>query len=433
MDTHLIAVAALVFATVALWASGKLPEYLTGLLFFAVATVFALAPPAAIFSGFASTAFWLVLSGYVMGLAIVRTGLAARAARLLAGPMLGSYPLMIGGVLLLTYGLAFVMPSNMGRIALLMPIVMALADEAGLPAGRAGRHGLALAVGFGTLQMSASILPANVPNLVMVGAIESAYGLHLAYMPYLLLHGPVLGLGKGLLIGGLIVWMFRDRTAPAPGPRAALPPMSADEKRLAVLLSVTLGFWLTDSLHGVSAAWIGLASACFCLLPRVGFVTGDQFGREVNHRTAFYVASILGLANLVSQSGLGTFIGDALLHAAPLTPGQPFANFVTLSGVTVALNAILTTNGVPALFTPLARSFAEASGLPLMTVLMIQVMTFATPLLPYQASPIIVAMEMGHVPLKAGVRLGLVVALGTFLILLPLDYLWFSVLGYIPR
>ena len=42
----------------------------------------------------------------------------------------------------------------------------------GLPAAFA----LALAVGLGTHQRSASILPANVPNLMMTGAAERAYG-----------------------------------------------------------------------------------------------------------------------------------------------------------------------------------------------------------------------------------------------------------------
>ena len=55
-----------------------------------------------------------------------------------------------------------------------------------------------------------------------------------------------------------------------------------------------------------------------------------------------------------------------------------------------------------ALFTPLAQSFATASGLSLFTVLMIQGIGFATPVLPYQASPIVVAMGMGKIPFAGG-------------------------------
>src|ERR1700761_4942738 len=118
-----------------LWATSALPEYLTALLFFAAVAVFRSAPPEVLFSGFQSEAFWLVLGGFVLGTAIRKVGLADRIARMLAASLSGSWFRMVLGVVLVTYALAFVMPSNMGRITLLMPIVMALADRAGLRAG----------------------------------------------------------------------------------------------------------------------------------------------------------------------------------------------------------------------------------------------------------------------------------------------------------
>ena len=432
--TGLLLPAALSAATVALWATGWLPEYLVALLFFAAATVLRVAAPDLVFSGFASAAFWLVLSGFVLGAAIRKVGLADRAARLLASHLSGSWPRMAGGVVLLTYGLAFVMPSNMGRIALLMPVVMALAERAGLGQGSRGRTGLALAVGFGTFQLSTSILPANVPNLVMAGAAEAAYGVRFAYLPYLLLHAPVLGVLKGLLLTACVVLLFPARPQPiaAAGPAAPLsPPWSPAERRLGALLLATLGLWMTDSLHGVQPAWVGLAAACLCLLPRVGFLTGDEFAAGVNFRTCIYIAGILGLAALVSRSGLGDRIGGALLAVAPLDPAAPFRSFASLVGITGLLNFVVTANGVPALFTPLARTLADASGLPLLTVLMVQVIGYGAPVLPYQASPIVVAMGMGGVRARDGVRLCLATAAVTVLVLVPLDYLWFRLLGWI--
>lgn len=113
----------------------------------------------------------------------------------------------------------------------------------------------------------------------------------------------------------------------------------------------------------------------------------------------------------------------------PLDADKPFTSFLALTGITTALNFIMTANGVPALYTTLAQSFADATGFPLLSVIMIQVLGYSTPLLPYQASPIVVAMALGKVPARAGMLLCIALAAATYLILLPLDYLWFSVLG----
>lgn len=420
--------AALTAITIALWAFSRLPEYLTALLFFGGAMALAAAPREVVFSGFASAAFWLVLSGYVLGLALKYTGLADRMAGLLSRRLAGGYLTVTAGVVTLTYLLAFIMPSNMGRIALLMPIVLAYADRIGLAPGSRGRIGLALAVGFGTFQLSTSILPANVPNLVMAGSIEGSYGLQLGYLPYLWLHAPVLGILKGVLLTCCIAWMFRDTPRRAEQ-AAAAAPLSAAEKRLGWLLALTLLGWVTDSVHGVSPAWIGLLSACVCLLPKVGFVSGDQFGKEVNFRTAIYVAGILGLAAMVADSGLGGIIGKALLAWLPLSPDAPMRSFFSLVGLSALLNFVVTANGVPALYTPLAETLAQASGFSLMAVLMAQVAGYATVVMPYQASPIVVAMGMGQVPARSGLALSLVTALLSFALLVPLDYLWFRLLG----
>ena len=414
--------------TIVLWATSLLPEFITALLFFTAAMIAKIAPADVIFGGFASSAFWLVFSGFVLGVAIRKTGLADRAARALSAKLTDSWVLMVASVVLLSYALAFVMPSNMGRIVLLMPIVAAMAKRASIADGSRAWFGLALAVGFGTFQLSATILPANVPNLVMSGAAEGSYGIHLNYVPYLLLHTPVLGILKGLILIGLICWLFPG-SPKHPQEVSAPEPMGRDEKRLAWLLAVVLVMWVTEGWHGIGPAWTGLAASLVVMLPRIGFITGEEFSAGVNMRTCIYVAGILGLAITVTQTGIGSAVGEALLHLMPLDADKPFTSFLALTGITTALNFIMTANGVPALYTTLAQSFSDATGFPLLSVIMIQVLGYSTPLLPYQASPIVVAMGLGKVPAKAGMMLCLALAVATWLVLLPLDYVWFSVLG----
>ena len=49
--------------------------------------------------------------------------------------------------------------------------------------------------------------------------------------------------------------------------------------------------------------------------------------------------------------------------------------------------------------------------------------------MPYQASPIVVAIGMGKVPARDGIILCLTLAALTFAVLAPLDCLWFRMLG----
>ena len=87
---------------------------------------------------------------------------------------------------------------------------------------------------------------------------------------------------------------------------------------------------------------------------------------------------------------------------------------------------------LPAVLTPLARDLASATGLPLESVLMLQVPVFSTVFFPYQSPPIVIAMQLGGVGLRHGTRLCLTMAAITVVALLPLDYLWWRLLGYLP-
>lgn len=73
--THPLFIPSLVVGvTILLWATSLLPEFITALLFFTVAMVAKIAPPDVIFGGFASSAFWLVFSGFVLGWRFAKQG-----------------------------------------------------------------------------------------------------------------------------------------------------------------------------------------------------------------------------------------------------------------------------------------------------------------------------------------------------------------------
>ncbi len=423
------ALALTVFA-VGLWATGALPEHLTAIIFFTVAMLLRVAPPDVVFSGFSSAAFWLVFAGLVIGVAVKRSGLGERIASRLSLRFGTSYPGVVAGIMVVGVALGFLMPSSIGRAVLLMPIALAVADQFGFAPGRRGRTGIVMSAAFGSHVPTFAVLPANVPNMVLAGAAEKLYGYQPSYGEYLMLHFPVLGLLKATVIVLLIVWMFPDRVVDRPMAESRAP-MSRPERLLGLILAVALVFWVTDIVHHISPAWIAMAAAVLCLAPLTGLVPPMAFNQQINYGSLFFVAGIMGLGAMVDATGLGKAMADAILSVLPLRPGQPDLNFLSLVVTTTLVGVVTTLPGQPAVMTPLAGDLAAASGLPLEVVLMIQVLGFSTILLPFQSAPLVVATQLGNESLLATQKLLAVLAAVTFLVLLPLDWLWWRLLGWL--
>ena len=79
-----------------------------------------------------------MVGGLIIGGAVDHTGFGQRLARFMVGRAAGSYAKMIAAILVVDLALAFIMPSTMGRVALLLPIAMAIAEEAGFRPGQEG-------------------------------------------------------------------------------------------------------------------------------------------------------------------------------------------------------------------------------------------------------------------------------------------------------
>jgi anion transporter len=431
MNLETSRVAALTVLVIVLWATNIMPPFLAALIYFGLATLFDVVPPSVVFSGFASGAFWLVFGGLVIGVAVKQTGLATRIANAVAGRFGSTYTGLIGGVVLLGVLLSFIMPSSMGRVVLLVPIAAALADRCGFDPTARGRYGLLLATVYGAHLPSFGILPANVPNMVLAGTAEAVWGTTFIYGDYFLLHFPVIGLLKALLVFGAVAVMFRDELPVDGMDYPSGEPMSADEWRLSVIMTLVLGMWATDFLHGVAPSWVALVAGVVLLTPGIGILETKAFNRDISFSALFFVAGGIALGGMIAGSDLSTLLADGIERLLPLELGADALNFALLSGTAAVIALVGTIPTAPAVMVPLADVLAALSGWSLDAVLLVQVVGFSTIFLPYQAPPLLVGVLLGEVPLGEAIRLNLVVGLVTVVVLLPLAFVWWSVLGRI--
>jgi di/tricarboxylate transporter len=421
-----------VLVTLGFWATGVVPNYLASLILISVALIFGLAPSDQVFAGFGAAAVWLIVSGFVIGSAISTSGLGARLAGALGPHLGGSYAGLIAGLTGVAMLLGFIMPSSVGRAVVMVPIGMALADRAGFGPGTRGRSGIAVALTLACNVPSFAILTANIPNMVLTGAAETIGHVRLGYTEYLTLHYPILGLVKSALTVWLILRLFPAKVAsPVQMAPVATSAPNGAEVRVMVILLTTLGFWMTDRLHGINPAWVGIAAATVLLSPRLGVVSPAAFKASVDFGLLLFVVGALALGTLVNASGLGALLGHLLESVLPLQPGRDFVNFVSLSLMGLVTGLFTTAPSVPSVLTPLAQDLAGLTGFSLPAVLMTQVIGFSTVLFPYQIAPLVVAMQLSGEKLSHLLRITLPLAAITILGLLPLDYLWWKLLGWI--
>ncbi len=166
------------------------------------------------------------------------------------------------------------MSSNMGRIALLMPIVAAMAKRAGIPDG--SRAGLA---GAGGRVWHLPALGHYFARQRAQPGDERRGGRLIRHPPELCSVSAAAHPGAGYSQRPDSDWPDLLAVPGNPKPAKDLAPsepMGRDEQ-LARLLAVVLTMWVTESWHGVGPAWTGLAASVVVMLPRIGFITGEEF------------------------------------------------------------------------------------------------------------------------------------------------------------
>ena len=208
-----------------------------------------------------------------------------------------------------------------------------------------------------------------------------------------------------------------------------IAPWGGPDRRLLVIVLTALALWLTDTLHGIAPAWIGLGAALVCLTPRIGVLPANSLVDDINYTPLIFLAGVIGLGAVATDSGLGGLLAAGLLDVVPLSPETHFTNFMAMWGMAVVVGVFTTMPAAPSILTPMAQAMADASGWSLIGVLMTQVGSWLMFPFHYQAPPLVLAVALANLPIGAVVRMLLSFLVVGAVILLPLHYLWGRWLG----
>ena len=207
---------------------------------------------------------------------------------------------------------------------------------------------------------------------------------------------------------------------------------SVSERKLLIILLIALALWMTDSIHGISPAWIAMGAALICIIPVVGLLPSKVLTTDINYGAWFFIAGVIGMGSIASHTGLGDSIGSWLLANVPLTPDGGLLTFYQIFIIGGAINLFATAPVAATIMTTFADSIAQATNWPIRSVLLAEVPSFMIFPMPHQAPPVAIAMAIGGVPMRAGVRILTLYFIIALVVIMPLQYLWGRLLGVYP-
>ena len=413
--------------TLFLWATNIVSNLVASLFFFISMLVISQVPPEVVLSGFTSNAFWLVFSGSVIGFALKNSGLSDRLGGLIASHFGASYTKALFGFVLFSLLLSFAMPSTFGRIAILVPIAISFCDKVGLSGRSLGRFGIILATIVASAELSSSILPANLPNLVMWGVAKQNFNLNIVYSEYIMALFPAIGFIKGVILIGTSRKFFPEQFS-YKHMGIAKKPFSKQEIYVSSLLFLTMLGWLTDSLHHLSASLIGLMFS-FIYLTSIGRRGVSDFCSSIKLDTLWFIAAILGFAKVVQALGLPSLITHYISHFDLLGMGN-IESYLFVIAIVILMTFLFTSNLAPAIFSPLAKIFST-SGLGVKTILFSQVVGYSTIFFPYQAPPIVFGAALSNIPNNVAIKYCILTAIFSLLIVAPFNFIWWKAIHLI--
>lgn len=432
-DALSVRVAAVCGWAIVLFATRALPEVVTALVTILALLAINAAPAEVIFSGFTTGGLWLTFSGLIIGTAISTSGLGRQLALRIFARTGASYRRAVILLSLSGVGLGLLVPSTIPRVIVIVPIALSLAEAMGYRAGSRGHIGLTITAATMTLLPTYTILTANLPTIVQFGAIEALFGFHVSYADYFVQQLPVNLVRFGVLLALLLP--FASDAAQPPDHLPRTEPLNPAQWRLLAVLICAIAFWASDFWHAIPPAWIGLTAAAVVLMPAAGMLDRLAMKTSVDLSPMIFLAGVFAISSVAAHTGLAEDLAGAVIPKLGLARSESLwgdlQNLYAITGFSVFISHLTTAPAAPVLLAPLAQSMAEAVGWGTKTVAMAQMVGISTPLLPYQAPPLIVAIGLAQIPVRPLMRICAVLALAIAAFGVPLCYLWWRLLGVI--
>jgi sodium-dependent dicarboxylate transporter 2/3/5 len=386
------------------------------------------------FSGFADTSAWFLFGAVCFGIMGSKSGLARRLAYLVMRGIGHSYPRLLLGLIVSNFLLTAVVPSGIARVVIMAAIAMGLVEAFGVAKGSNVARGMFIILVYQATIFD-KMLIAGASSITARGAIEKYGQVNVLWSQWFLAYLPC-DLIVMLVAWRLTLWLYPPETAELPGGAEFLRhelrqmgPWSSLEIKSAALMLIAIAFWMTDFLHHVPAPMIGLGIGLLSVMPAVGVLETKDV-RAINFLPIFFVAAAVSLSNVLVQTRALDVVTSVLFEWM-----KPHITGTWMSTMVLYWSAfayhIVIGNEIAMLSTslPILMPYAREHGINPLALGMIWTFGAGPKIFIYESAVLVVGYSYGYFSNRDMLKVGAILSVVTFLILLFLVPFYWPLIG----
>ncbi|OPY92827.1 MAG: L-tartrate/succinate antiporter [Syntrophaceae bacterium PtaU1.Bin231] len=419
-------VAGIVILAIFLWTTEALPVGVSSLVVLILLGVMGGLPHTELFTGFRSPILYFMVGVMIMGGAIVKSGLASRAARFFLHGARGSSKRLFFHCLISLPPLALILPSAITRNAFLLPAYQETFRELRLSREDGLLKSVVLTLGLLNPLASSAFMTgglAPMTTATMLGGFTWWKWFFLMSVPYYAL----------MVLGGLwiaAVYPFPVHRFP-PKPTTAPSPLASQEIRVIAVFLLTSILWLTDFWHGLHPAIPALIAALLLCDRISGVLSWKEMEQAVPWSIFLVLGASFSLAQALIATGAAGWFADAFSRITLQFRAHPSAVAALVVAMTVVIHlGIANMSACIALLIPITTLLAQVLHMnPLVFGLIVGISVDAVILYPVQTATNLVAYETGLMDGRDVLKVGLGMWVLTTLVVVAIALPWWSFLG----
>lgn len=310
---------AIVCFGVFLWALEPISLGLTALIILLLMSLFNVATPDIIFSGFASPAIYLIVGGMMLAKAVNETPLARRITYMVLGKYGRTSKGLLGSILIILQIQALFIPATAVRTALMLPIASMIIKTVGAKPNSNLRKMILLGIAFGGNISGTAVMTAAIGNILAVELLNRYANIKITYFQWFFYTFPL----WILLIPAL--WILLLKMFPLPKEEQSFPtieqemkaninelgPVNGKEIRCLLILIFIVGLWITEPFHGLHPSIPALIGVTLMSLPGIGCALWENVVK-INYNTVLLISVTLSMGYVLIDSGAVHVISNYL-------------------------------------------------------------------------------------------------------------------------